>query len=31
VRHERRPWEVVVEPDDLARLLVVVTAYQVGQ
>ena len=31
VRHERRPWEVVVEPDDLARLLVVVIAYQVGQ
>jgi hypothetical protein len=25
-----RPWEVVVEPDDVEHLLVVVTAYGVG-
>lgn len=24
---QQRPWEVIVEPDDLAELLVVVTAY----
>jgi len=26
-RHRRRPWEVIVEPDPGARVLVVVTAY----
>ena len=26
-RHRRRPWEVIVEPDLGARVLVVVTAY----
>lgn len=26
-RHRRRTWEVIVEPDDRARVLVVVTAY----
>jgi hypothetical protein len=24
-RHKQRPWEVIVEPDDVARVLVVVT------
>jgi len=28
--HGRETWEIVVEPDDLARVLVVVTAYSVG-
>lgn len=28
-RHRRRPWEVIVEPDPSAQLLVVVTAYPV--
>jgi hypothetical protein len=28
-RHQRHPWEVIVEPDDGAELLVVVTAYPV--
>lgn len=28
-RHERHLWEVVVEPDDFGKLLVVVTAYSV--
>ena len=28
-RHRREPWEVIVEPDDKAKLLVVVTAYPV--
>jgi hypothetical protein len=28
-RHNRQPWEVVVEPDDDDRVLVVVTAYGV--
>lgn len=28
-RHRRRDWEVIVEPDHEARLLVVVTAYPV--
>jgi hypothetical protein len=27
VRYQRRAWEVIVEPDDTARLLVIVTAY----
>ena len=26
-RHRRKPWEVVVEPDPGAQLLVVITAY----
>jgi hypothetical protein len=26
-RHQRRSWEIVVEPDESLRLLVVVTAY----
>jgi len=26
-QHRRRAWEVIVEPDDAAELLVVVTAY----
>jgi hypothetical protein len=26
-RLRRRPWEIVVEPDDERRLLVVITAY----
>ncbi len=26
-RHQRRPWEVIVEPDERAKVLVVVTAY----
>ena len=29
-RHKRRRWEVVVEPDHGAELLVVVTAYPVS-
>jgi len=29
VRHARQPWEVIVEPDDVAQLVVVVTAYPV--
>ena len=28
-RHQRRSWEVIVEPDFRAKLLVVVTAYPV--
>jgi hypothetical protein len=28
-RHERKPWEVIVEPDFEQQLLVVVTAYPV--
>ena len=28
-RHKRRRWEVIVEPDQHAQLLVVVTAYPV--
>jgi hypothetical protein len=27
--HERHPWEVIVEPDDYEKLLVIVTAYPV--
>lgn len=26
-RHRRKPWEVIVEPDSVAQLVVVVTAY----
>lgn len=29
-RHDRRRWEVVVEPDPAFRLLVVITAYPLG-
>lgn len=29
--HERRPWIVIVEPDIDARLLVVVTPYEVSE
>lgn len=29
VAHDGRPWEVVVEPDELSGMLVVVTAYPV--
>jgi hypothetical protein len=28
--HARRPWEVIVEPDEEIRLLIVVTAYPVS-
>ncbi len=28
-RHDRHPWEVIVEPDSDSELLVVVTAYPV--
>ncbi len=28
--HARHPWEVVVEPDEEARLLIVITAYPVS-
>jgi hypothetical protein len=31
VTHAERPWEVIVEPDDVRRLLVVITAYPVEQ
>jgi hypothetical protein len=30
VRHKRRDWEVIVEPDFDQKLLLVVTAYPVG-
>jgi hypothetical protein len=30
-RHERRRWEVIVEPDNDLRLLVVVTAFPVWE
>jgi hypothetical protein len=29
-RHRRKPWEVIVEPDTVAQLLVIVTAYPVS-
>ena len=29
-RHESDPWEVVVEPDQHERVLIVITAYGVG-
>jgi hypothetical protein len=29
VRHGERPWAVIVEPDEMHRLLVVITAYPV--
>jgi len=28
-RHARLPWEVIVEPDEVRKLLVVITAYPV--
>lgn len=28
-RHDRRPWEVIVEPDLSMRVVVVITAYAV--
>jgi hypothetical protein len=28
--HNRSPWEVIVEPDEMDHLLVVVTAYPVN-
>ena len=31
VRHAGTSWEVIVEPDELRQLLVVITAYPVGQ
>jgi hypothetical protein len=31
VRHDKHPWEVIVEPDATVQLLVVVTAYPVEQ
>jgi hypothetical protein len=31
MRHRRRAWEVIVEPDQERRLLVVVTAYPVWE
>ena len=30
-RHADRPWEVIVEPDEVFQLLVVITAYPVEQ
>jgi hypothetical protein len=30
-RHRRQPWEVIVEPDLDAELLVVITAYPIGE
>jgi hypothetical protein len=27
-KHRRRPWEVIVEPDTLRRILAVITAYE---
>jgi len=30
-RHRRRRWEVIVEPDHEARLLVVITAYPIWE
>jgi hypothetical protein len=28
-KHQRRRWEVIVEPDEIERILMVVTAYPV--
>jgi len=28
--HHGKPWEIIVEPDESAQLLVIVTAYSVG-
>jgi hypothetical protein len=30
-RHVGQPWEVIVEPDEMRKLLVVITAYPVEQ
>jgi len=30
-RHRRRAWEIIVEPDFEMELLVVVTAYSIGE
>ena len=30
-RHFGRPWEVIVEPDEIRQLLVVITAYPLDQ
>jgi hypothetical protein len=30
-RHKRKPWEVIVEPDIEAEMLVVITAYPVWE
>ena len=30
-RHAGRPWEVIVEPDEMHHLLVIITAYPVEQ
>lgn len=29
-RHERRRWEIIVEPDERSGRLIVVTAYRIG-
>jgi hypothetical protein len=31
VRHKQSPWIVIVEPDAMAKLLVIVTVYEVSQ
>jgi hypothetical protein len=28
-RHKRHPWEIIVEPDEVEKLLVIITAYPV--
>lgn len=28
-QHKRHPWEIIVEPDEVEKLLVVITAYPV--
>jgi hypothetical protein len=30
-RHANRPWEIIVEPDEIPQLLVIITAYPVEQ
>ncbi|MFW6054864.1 MAG: DUF4258 domain-containing protein [Thermodesulfobacteriota bacterium] len=30
-RHERHPWHVIVEPDEVEKLLVIITAYPVWE
>ena len=30
-RHGGRPWEAIVEPDEMRQLLVVITAYPVDE
>ena len=29
--HAKSPWEVIVEPDSIGRLIVVITAYPIDQ